>query len=205
MRKRLTRPQEAFVTALVRDPLANGAKAARAAGYSAATANAKAWELLHHPRCSHVQEALQARRNELAKEFDIEDADIWRGIVSIAKGDVSRIVQWGTDESGKSWVRYTPVDELSPHEAALIKNVRVFVSPHGEQLQIELHSRLEAWFMLAKMCGLIGQRIEVDVTEQMQKARASLKERLAKLGEQHLEVTTELSVETEEKRGKAKK
>jgi phage terminase small subunit len=181
MQKRLTMAQSAFVEALMADPRGNASAAARAAGIGEKRCALTAWEWQNDPRYTHVQAELKRRREEKLKELDVTDDEIWRGIAAVAKGDISEVVQWGTDAEGKSYCRYTPHDELSERGKAMVKQVSVFSSPYGDVVQVQLQDKLEAWKQLAKMRGLTRERIDINANINIAVARESLKSKLAGL------------------------
>lgn len=181
MQKRLTVAQLAFVDALMNDPKGNAAAAARAAGCSEKRARITAHDWQTLPQYAHVQAELKRRREEKLKELDVTDDEIWRGIAAVAKGDISEVVQWGTDAEGKSFCRYTPHDELSPRGKAMVKQVSVFSSPYGDVVQVQLQDKLEAWKQLAKMRGLTRERIDINANINIAVARESIKSKLAGL------------------------
>ncbi|TXH55409.1 MAG: terminase small subunit [Desulfurellales bacterium] len=189
--KRLTNAQLAFVDALMADPRQNAAAAARKSGCSEKTAKQIAYNWLNDPKFAHVAAEVQRRRDELAKKLDVTDDEIWRGLAAIAKGDITKVVQWRTvvDDSNpdkpvsKTVVEYTPSDELHPHDLAQIRSVGVIATPYGDVVQIQLHDKGDAWKTLAKMRGLMRERVDVNATIKIETVRQSLKSKLARLAE----------------------
>lgn len=187
--KRLTSAQLAFVDALMADPRQNAAAAARSAGASEKNARQTAYNWLNEEKFSHVQAEVQRRRDALAKKLDVTDEEIWRGLAAIAKGDIRKVVQWKTlvDDTdpdkpvSKTVVEYTPSDELHPHDLAQIRSVQTIATPYGDVVQMQLHDKAEAWRTLAKMRGLMRERVDINATVAIKSVRESLKGKLARL------------------------
>lgn len=187
--KRLTSAQLAFVDALMADPAQNAAKAARSSGISEKSARHTAHNWLHDEKYAHVQAEVQRRRDALAKKLDVTDEEIWRGLAAIAKGDIRKVVQWKTlvDDTdpdkpvSKTVVEYTPSDELHPHDLAQIRSVQTIATPYGDVVQMQLHDKAEAWKTLAKMRGLMRERVDINATVAIKSVRESLKGKLARL------------------------
>lgn len=189
--KRLTNIQLAFVDALMSCPRQNASEAARKAGASERTARQIAYAWLHDPRFIHVQEEVQRRRDELAKKLDVTDDEIWRGLAAIAKGDIRKVVQWKTvvDDTipdrpvSKTVVEITPSDEIHPHDLAQVKSVQTVATPYGDVVQVQMHDKAEAWKTLAKMRGLMRERVDINASLKIETVRESLKGKLARLAE----------------------
>lgn len=117
----LTPKEEMFVRSYLID--FNGARAARAAGYSEKTSREMAYELLTKP---HVQEAVMTLRQEMAEKFNITRERIAQEYARIGFLDSRKLY----DEDGNP----IPIHKLGDDEAAAIAG-----------LEIEVHKELNEY------------------------------------------------------------
>lgn len=146
----------------------NGTRAATAAGYSAKGARTQASRLL---RRANIQAALQGKRETVAEKLDVTAERVIEGFARIAFADIRRVVQWGTE----GFVRITPSDELTDEDAASISEIaeetRTIPQRSGEPiviktLKVKMESRIGGLTPLAKILGLLNERLTVNVVTQ---------------------------------------
>jgi len=176
--KKLLPMQRAFIEALAKDPRQNLTAAAKAAGYSPKAASKTASDLMNLPQYQHVQIAYQKLVDERFAQFtDKKDEDIFRILTAQAFGD-RRGIQKIVD--GKLVV--VDSDELFPEQEWLIDHYRQRSLNDGTGdtfLEPVLVNRLDAVKSLAKIRGLMREKVDVEATITITEARESLKSKLA--------------------------
>lgn len=178
--KKLLPMQRAFIEALAKDPRQNLTAAAKAAGYSAKSATKTASDLMNLPQFQHVQIAYQKLVDErFAASTNKTDEDIFRILTAQAFGD-RRAIQRVVD--GKMVV--TDSDDLFPEQEWMVDHYKVRSLNDGTgdtYLEPVLVSRLEAIKSLAKIRGLMREKVDVEAHVTIAEARESLKGKLAGL------------------------
>lgn len=179
LNRKLTPAQKAFVRHLAADPRGDQTKAAIAAGYSPRSATGIASDLMCLPKFRHVQEAYQRLVDARLAKLDVTEDKIERTLAAIAFGD-QRKIQKLVD--GK--LVLTDSDDLHPEEALMIQGYRE-VSLNdgtGETKVVPVFAdRARAVTTLAKIKGLLRERIEAKIDVTIHDARQNLKSRLASL------------------------
>lgn len=172
-RPALTEQQAMFVEALAKDPKGNAAAAARAAGYSPKSARLIARDLLDKPHVAAAYKELVDRR---MARYGVTDCSIIEGLAHIAFGDRRKVLQWT-----KSRLILTPSEELYPEEAALVKKITFRETEDGRVPEVTFHSSQEALVSLAKIKGLLRERLDVSVNVQFSNAAQWAKDTLENL------------------------
>jgi hypothetical protein len=165
--KELTPLQQSFINHLSQDPRQDLAKAARAAGYAADSAG---WDLMHLPQYAHVQAAYKVLADErFAKFANCTDEDVFRLFTVWAFGDRRKIRRVMCGE--------LTVDDLWPEEEWLIDSYRAISRNDGSGDFVyapEMVSRREAAVILAKMKGMLRERVQLDASIEFEAAQKSL-------------------------------
>jgi len=104
----------------------------------------------------------QARR-DLTSD-DIERREAVRGeIAAIGAAQITDVMSWQTDEAGNVVrVNVVPSSDLSERARRSIKRVKVTPTQFGNQVEVEMHDKISALRLLAKVEGLTGQEDEQD-------------------------------------------
>lgn len=147
--------QTAFVEAYVRNGQ-NGTRAAIEAGYAEGSARVQASRLLTNADIrAAIDDGLRARRDSA----EMLRAKIEAELLAIAMSDLRDVASWGEDT-------LTLIDSASLTDAAA-KALREVVattthSEHGttNRLHVKQHDKLKALQLLAKMNGLVQDRVE---------------------------------------------
>lgn len=172
MAKQLTARQQAFVMHYRRHR--NGSRAARQAGYAVDSAPQTAYDLLHLPRYAHVQEAVRAALAEDRKRWEHVQELVLQQAHHIASFDPSDLL--GPDGAFRS------VQEMDPEARAALAEVKV-TEYKGEDgypsitRKYRASSKMEALNLLAKISGLVKDRLELEHVD-IREARARLDEAL---------------------------
>ena len=169
----LTEQQAIFIETLAKDPTNNAAAAARAAGYSPKAAKAQAYKLLEQPHIAAAYKELVDRR---MARYGVTDCTIIEGLAHIAFGDRRKVLQWT-----KSRLILTPSEDLFPEEAALVKKIVFRETEEGRVPEVTFHSSQEALVALAKIKGLLRERLDVSVDMQFSNAAQWAKDTLENL------------------------
>jgi hypothetical protein len=177
--KKMTPAQQAFVRHLAADPKGNQTRAAIEAGYNAKTATEMASQLMNLPKYRHVQAAYQALVDARLAKLNVTEDKIERTLAAIAFGDQRRIQRL---VDGK--LVLTDSDELFPEDALMIQGYKE-VSLNdgtGETKVIPVFAdRTRAAVTLAKIKGMLRERIEAKIDVHIHSAREALKSSLARL------------------------
>ncbi len=159
----------------------NGSAAAVRAGYARGKAGGRASELLRRPE---VQLAIREEMKERDKRLRLTSARIIREAMCIAFADPSRIAHWGPDG-----VELVDSDDLTPDDRAAVKWISVGGRKGTHAQRFEMHDKLAALELLARMTGLLtrapgrGRFALLDQDEEREKrdANAILRERLMRI------------------------
>lgn len=152
----------------------NQAKAARLAGYSEVSAYNQGWRLMQIPAVLvMVEEEREARRQRLL----VTEERIIEAYAAIAFGDARRIVKW--DDNGEGEI--TRADDLTDDEAMMVQSVerieRTTESGTTVTVKIKREPRQPALDALAKIKGMMRERVEVDGAGELADEMAELRER----------------------------
>lgn len=112
MAKGLTKKQEVFVAEYLKD--GNAGRSARAAGYSAKSAQAQASQLLANPK---VREVLAAKHQKRCEKLDFSAEKVLEGLAKLAFFDIRKL--YNEDGSLK------PITELDDQTANAICGIEV--------------------------------------------------------------------------------
>lgn len=162
-RKPLDERQLAFIHALANDPRGNAAAAARVAGYAEKNAATQAHKMLTLAQYEHVRLAYQELVDARLARYNIDEDAIVRGLAAIALGDKRDVMSWTVNKYGEATPHLKPSEDLFPEQAAQIKGFVRTDNEHGTVLTPLFHSNLEAWIALAKIKGLMRERLEATV------------------------------------------
>lgn len=170
---KMTPRQALFVEEYVRDR--NATQAAIRAGYAPKSAGKTAWEMLHHPRCRHVQEAIVEACRDLARSTREIQENLRRRWTAIALADIRDLYT----ENDRGEVVLRKITELPPEVAAGVREVRqtTFVGPDGEPastVTLKMYSGLEAGKLLATHLGMLKTQVDVSGTLDLDSAEAEL-------------------------------
>lgn len=153
--RKLSGKRAAFVSEYLKDH--NGARAARAAGYSAATAKAAACRLLTF---ADVKAAIEAGEAKAAERNDITLDRVLREYAKIAFSDIADYVS-----AGPGGVAIRELDAIPKELRGAIAEVSE--SDGGEHggmtRRVKLHPKLPALDALGKHLGMSGGTLEVKV------------------------------------------
>lgn len=154
----LTEKQTRFVEAYLIDP--NGKKAAIAAGYSAATAEAAASRLLRHVG---VAAELQRRRGALSVRAVVSAEMVVAELAKLGFSDIRQVMQWRAESRTLFDEKGEPVEvpelvldirdseELTPEAAAAVAEVSR--SKDGT-VKIKMHDKLGALVRIGQHLGM---------------------------------------------------
>jgi phage terminase small subunit len=159
----------------------NGSAAAVRAGYARGKAGARASELLRRPE---VQLAIRDEMKERDKRLRLTSERIIREAMCIAFADPSRIAHWGPDG-----VELVDSDDLTPDDRAAVKWISVGGRKGAHAQRFEMHDKLAALELLARMTGLLTRApgrgrfalLDQDQVRERKDANAILRERLLKI------------------------
>lgn len=174
----LTTRQERFIQEFLVDRVAK--RAAIRAGFAPSSASKHAYHLMHSPRCRHVQKALR----EALEDFELAHAGLRRLVLDqlavIASSDIAEVF----DENGE----LIPVHQMDPAARACIAELKEsdFTKPDGtpgKARKVRLWSKPEALNLLAKITGLVKDRIEHSGSIDVRGSREELAAILDRLGE----------------------
>lgn len=151
----------------------NAKQAAIRAGYPAASAANRGWELLHE--CAPVMQRIEAALAERERRTQIAADRVLTEIARIAFSDIRRYVAWG-----KEGFAVRPLAQWSDDDAAAVAEIRAG-GPKGVPRGIKLHDKQTALELLCRHLGLIGKRRDSAPAwraEDAKDAREILRERL---------------------------
>lgn len=178
MPKRLTPRQERFVQEYLVDRIAR--RAAIRAGYSPASAQGIASDLLHRPKFVHVQVALrEALREDAARHEELRERTL-QELSRIAFADIADVL---ADDGSVLAIADIPEDAR-----AAIAELREteFLGQDGtpaKTRKVRFWSKCEALTQLAKVTGLAVDRVEHRGVIDVRTARADLARILEEMGD----------------------
>lgn len=149
---KLNPKQERFVA----EYSGNATEAAKKAGYSARSAKQTAAELMANPL---VAAAIAAKMARLTSKHEVTSERIIAELARIAFLDPRKVMSWGPDG-----VRFARSDELTDDEAACVVEASETVTEAGGTIRVKLADKLGALSLLAKIQGLLVDRVKVDGT-----------------------------------------
>lgn len=151
-KRQLTAKRKRFADLLLTDPRLSVTEAAKQAGFSAKTAAQIGHQLLRDPE---VQEYLDVGRAKLAEDLEVSAEAIKADIDRVANLNPKRLFEV---KDGITIPK--PIDQLTDDEAALIKEIKVTMTPYGPNVNYKMHDRLVARTVQAKMKGLLKDQVE---------------------------------------------
>ena len=168
---KLTARQKLFVQEYMLD--LNATQAAIRAGYSAKTAEQLGYKLVQK---SSVQEALQAKQQEVAKRNDVTIDRIIQELAAIAFTNLDEIAPW--DERGPHIIDSAKLDRMtkvSVKKVTMKRSIRRGEKKDDdgwdvEDWSIEQHNRVEALVKLGTRLGMFpkeGANIHIDARTQL--------------------------------------
>lgn len=180
--KRLTPRQQAFVRALTADPRQDLTAAAVAAGFSPSSASQTGWDLMNLPQYRHVAAAVKTVMDARLAKYDVTDEAIFRQAAMLAFVDRRKFFQVVGQQ-----IQVTDSADLAPEEAAILSGYRAKSLNDGSGRFVPeplLPCKLAALQLLAKMKGLLREKIEVDLTARYEEAKRSVNEKLDRLAKE---------------------
>lgn len=159
----------------------NGSAAARRAGYARGKAGARASELLRRP---DVRLAIRAEMKERDQRLRLTSERILREVMCIAFADPARIAAWGPDG-----VALVPSGDLAPDDRRAVKWISVGGRKGARAQRFEMHDKLAALELLARLTGLLTRApgrgrfalLQEDEAREKRDANAILRERLLRI------------------------
>lgn len=152
----------------------NATDAARKAGYSPKSANRFCIELLSK---THVQDAIQFKRKELATQSNITCLRVLQEYASVGFSDIGNIVERDPDTQS---ISLRDLEGMAPHIRASIASVSCDESSlqmPGEgglrtttKMKVTLHSKLDALNSIVKMLGFDKVQFEKELAAQATQA-----------------------------------
>lgn len=159
----------------------NGAKAARAVGVSEASARTQACKWLREPE---VLAMVKEETDERADRLRVTEERIIDAYAALAFGDSRRVVTW--DDTGSGSIADS--GQLTEEEAMRVQSVERNERFDREgnpivTVKVTLAPRQPALDALAKIKGLLRDKVDIDVTggvaDEMAELRAKRRERVA--------------------------
>ena len=167
----LTAKQRRFAEEYMKD--FNATQAAIRAGYSKRSAESQGLQLLRKSQVSAYGDQLRAAQTERTGS----DADrIKAALRAIAFSDQRKYQKWGP-----TGVNVLESDGLSDDEAAAVAEVAQTITEAGGSFRIKQHDKIRALELLAKMEGMLKDRVEVSTP---------WNEELAKMSTEELEISS---------------
>lgn len=96
----------------------------------------------------------QARRDIQSANTDKREA-VRQELEAIGAAQITDVVSWHLNADGHPVVEVKPSDELSERARRSIKKIKVTPMEHGNQIEVEMHDKLSALRVLAKVEGLL--------------------------------------------------
>jgi phage terminase small subunit len=165
----------------------NAKQAAIRAGYPAASAANRGWELLHE--CAPVMQRIEAALAERERRTQIAADRVLKEIARIAFSDIRHYVTWGKEEG----FAVRPPAQWSDDDSAAVAEIRAG-GPKGAPRGIKLHDKQTALELLCRHLGLIGKRRDSAPAwraPDTRDARAILRERLMRYAAEAVSETDE--------------
>jgi len=148
----LTDRQERFCREYVANG-ANGQAAAIAAGYSVKTADSKAAHLLTEVR---ISQRIAELATKAAGPLDMSAEEIVQEACRIARVRIDQVLTFGP-----GGVSPLSSEGMSEDVLAAISEASQTVSAEGGSIRVKMHDKLQALTLLAKLKGLLRDKVEV--------------------------------------------
>jgi len=104
----------------------------------------------------------QARRDLTSVDVERREA-VRQELQAIAAGQITDVVTWETDAAGNiTSVDVVASSNLSERARRSIKKIKVTSTKFGKEIEIEMHDKLSALRMLAKIEGLTADADDAD-------------------------------------------
>lgn len=97
----------------------------------------------------------QARRDIQSANTEKREA-VRQELEAIAASQITDVLSWTMNGNGTPVVEVKPSDELSERARRSIKKIKVTPMEHGNQIEVEMHDKLSALRVLAKVEGLLN-------------------------------------------------
>jgi len=151
MKGELSAKQQRFAEEYVKD--FNATQAAIRAGYSRRSAETQALQLLRKPQvAAYLDELRKAQTERTGSEAD----QIRAALRAIAYSDQRKYQKWGA-----SGVSVLESSDLTDDEAAAVAEVAQTITDAGGSIKIRQFDKLRALELLAKMEGLLRDKLEL--------------------------------------------
>ncbi len=125
----------------------NAARAAREAGYSAATAAQHGLNLLKDER---INAAVQAAIERHIRKMGLEAQRVYLELMAIAFSDIRDVIVWNGE---RAVLRFS--ENLPPAVARAVKRITVRPTKLGPAISIELYDKQRALELLMRATGLL--------------------------------------------------
>lgn len=104
----------------------------------------------------------QARRDITSDDMERREA-VRAELQAVAAGQLTDVVTWETDAQGKvTAVNVTASSQLTERARRAIKKIKVTPTRYGNEVEIEMHDKLSALRLLAKVEGLTSEHDDAD-------------------------------------------
>lgn len=104
----------------------------------------------------------QARRDITSDDIERREA-VRQELQAVAAGQLTDVVTWETDADGKvTDMKVVASADLSERARRSIKKIKVTPTRYGNEIEIEMHDKLSALRMLAKVEGLTADAEDAD-------------------------------------------
>jgi hypothetical protein len=103
----------------------------------------------------------QARREIQSANTEKREA-VRQELEAIGASQITDVVSWTVDGNGNATVEVIPSDQLSERARRSIKKIKVTPMEHGNQIEVEMHDKLSALRVLAKVEGLLNGEDDQD-------------------------------------------
>ncbi len=97
----------------------------------------------------------QARRDIQSANTEKREA-VRQELEAIAASQITDVLSWTVNGSGTPVVEVIASDQLSERARRSIKKIKVTPMEHGNQIEVEMHDKLSALRVLAKVEGLLN-------------------------------------------------
>lgn len=103
----------------------------------------------------------QARRDVQSANPERREA-VRQELEAIGAAQITDVVSWTVDGEGSAHVEVISSDQLSERARRSIKKIKVTPMEHGNQIEVEMHDKLSALRVLAKVEGLLNGEDDQD-------------------------------------------
>lgn len=97
----------------------------------------------------------QARRDIQSANTEKREA-VRQELEAIAASQITDVLSWTVNGNGTPVVEVIASDQLSERARRSIKKIKVTPMEHGNQIEVEMHDKLSALRVLAKVEGLLN-------------------------------------------------